>query len=140
MRRAPWPPENRLPAAYPSHSAVILVVDDEPVARRSARLILEHAGHRVWEASGASEALRLLESRRPLADLLLTDIVMPGMNGIALAAEAHRRWPGLHVLFMSGFTREFADELSGSICVSKPFRASELVGAVESALGPKTAG
>ena len=102
-------------------------------------MILEHAGHEVWEAASAAEALEMLETRQPLPDLLLTDIVMPGMTGIGLAAQAHHRWPGLHVLFMSGFAREYADELSGAVCVSKPFRAGELVVAVQSALEPKAA-
>jgi len=115
------------------------VVDDEPVVRESVRRMLEYAGHQVWEASTAAEALQILESRHPLPDLLLTDIVMPGKTGIALAAEAHHRWPGLHVLFMSGFTRNYADELSGAVCLSKPFGPAELVVAVQSALDPKPA-
>jgi len=113
---------------------LILVVDDEPAIRRFVRSILEGSGHTVMEASLGEEALGLLREQVPPPDLLLTDIVMPGMNGLALAAQAHKILPGLHVLFMSGFSQEYTAELTGSVCVSKPFKAAELVSAVHSAL------
>ncbi|HEY1339268.1 MAG TPA: response regulator [Bryobacteraceae bacterium] len=117
-----------------AHESIILVVDDESAVRRFVRMILESAGQIVLEASSGEEALRLLEEHDPRPDLLLTDIVMPGMSGIALAAQAHKRFPGLHVLFMSGYSQDFAAELSGSVCVVKPFKPAELVAAIQSAL------
>jgi two-component system cell cycle sensor histidine kinase/response regulator CckA len=121
-----------------SQTALILVVDDESVVRRFTRSILERAGHQVIEASRAEEALQVLEEHGTPPDLLLTDIVMPGMNGIALAGEAHQKWPDLHVLFMSGFSGEYEAELTGSVCVSKPFKPDQLLTAVHSALGSRT--
>jgi CheY-like chemotaxis protein len=107
---------------------MILVVDDEDTVRSLVRTILEHAGHEVLEAANAAQALEMLSERTP--DVLLTDIVMPGMNGLALAAEAHHRRPGIPVIFMSGFASRYADELIGSICLRKPFTANELLLAV----------
>jgi two-component system, cell cycle sensor histidine kinase and response regulator CckA len=107
---------------------LIVIVDDEEPVRRLAREILERAGYHVMEAASGRQALELLETFA--ADLLLTDIVMPGMSGLALAAVAHHRWPDLHVLFMSGFAKQYASELSGSVCLVKPFTAAEVLAAV----------
>jgi two-component system cell cycle sensor histidine kinase/response regulator CckA len=111
----------------------ILLVDDEPTMLRLCRQILELGGYEVLPAGNAAEALRLLENST--VDLLLTDIVMPGMNGITLAAHAHQKWPGIPVLFMSGFSQDYATDLSGSVCVSKPFKPADLLAAVHAALG-----
>ena len=113
---------------------MILVVDDESGVRRFVRSILERAGHEVVEAPAGEEALGILRDVAREPDLLLTDIVMPGMNGLALAAQAHKIIPGLHVLFMSGFAQDYTDELTGSVCVAKPFTAAQLISAVRSAL------
>ena len=114
---------------------MILVVDDDADIRRFVGYILERAGYTVVAAADAAEALRFVETHEPPPELLLTDIVMPDMTGISLAARAHKLQPGLHVLFMSGFADDFARELSGCICVSKPFKEAELLTAVQSAIG-----
>lgn len=119
-----------------SRAPLILVVDDEAEIRRFVRSVLEQTGHMVVEASQAEEAIRVLRGQVPRPDVLLTDIVMPGINGIALAAQAHQMIPALHVVFMSGFSRDYTAELTGSICISKPFKPAELVAAIRSALGP----
>lgn len=118
---------------------MILLVDDDEAVRKFVRLILERAGYGVTEAANAAEALRYVETHAPPPELLLTDIVMPGMNGIALAARAHKLQPALHVLFMSGFAQDFARELSGCVCVSKPFKEAELLSAVQAAIGRPSA-
>jgi two-component system, cell cycle response regulator CpdR len=112
---------------------VILVVDDDASVRRFVRAALENAGYQVGEAAASEEALRLFESN--YYDLLIADIVMPGVNGLQLAAGAHHLSPGLRVIFMSGFTAQYEEELSGSVCLSKPFTVAALLGAVESAIG-----
>jgi two-component system, cell cycle sensor histidine kinase and response regulator CckA len=116
---------------------LILVVDDEVTVRRFVRALLEQAGHTVLEAACGDDALALLRDQAPLPELMLTDIVMPGMNGIALAARAHKLAPNLHVVFMSGFTQDYASELTGSVCLSKPFKPAELLSTVHSALALK---
>lgn len=107
---------------------MVLVVDDESAIRSLVRSILAHAGHEVAEAADADEALEILRTHSP--EVLLTDIVMPGMNGLALAAHAHQLHPTMPVIFMSGFARQYADELSGSVCLRKPFTANQLLLAI----------
>lgn len=107
---------------------MILVVDDEETVRKFVRKVLERAGYPLLAASSGEEALRTLQTATP--DVLLIDIVMPGMSGLALAARAHQLLPTVPVIFMSGFADEYAQELSGSVCLSKPFTPSELLAAV----------
>lgn len=115
---------------------MILVVDDEKDIRHLVRILAERAGYRVQEAASAEEALALLEERVFEPQLLLTDIVMPGMNGLSLAARAHHLRPTLPVIFMSGFANEYQAELSGSVCLRKPFKAQELIAAIQDVVGP----
>lgn len=112
---------------------MILVVDDEGEVREVVRLALEQAGYEVVQASNAEEAWQILERSQP--ELILTDIVMPGENGLQLAARAHKLNPQIHAIFMSGFAEQYRDELSGSICLSKPFTIAALLAAVEGAIG-----
>jgi CheY-like chemotaxis protein len=115
---------------------VILVVDDERDIRNLVRILAERAGYRVTEAGNAEDALRLLEERMLEPQLLLTDIVMPGMSGLSLAAHAHQIRPTLPVIFMTGFADEFQAELSGSVCLRKPFKAPDLLTAIQDVIGP----
>ncbi len=81
----------------------MLVVEDDPGVRRLATVVLSGAGYQVVAAEHPEAAIRLLERREEPVDLLLTDIVMPGMNGRDLAARVVARWPGVRVLFTSGY-------------------------------------
>lgn len=114
---------------------MILVVDDDRTVRELVTSILARAGHGVAQAADAEEALQWMEKQPP--ELLLTDIVMPGMSGLTLAAHAHRQWPGLRVMFMSGYASQYEEELSGSVCLGKPFTPSKLLTAVEEVLALK---
>jgi CheY-like chemotaxis protein len=116
-------------------SPEILVVDDEKDIRDLVRTLLVRAGYRVIEASDAEIALRMLQERLLEPHLLLTDIVMPGMNGLALAAQAHHLRPTLPVIFMTGFADEYQAELSGSVCLRKPFKPPELLTAIQDVVG-----
>ncbi len=113
---------------------MILLVDDEITIRQFVCATLRRAGYEVMDAASAEDALRLLDGGPP-PQLLLTDIVMPGQNGIWLAAQFHRLYPTTPVLFISGFARDFQEELSGSVCLRKPFTPSELVAAVADIVG-----
>jgi CheY-like chemotaxis protein len=115
---------------------VILVVDDERDIRNLVRLLVERAGYTVLEAANAQEALRVLAAGPIHPQLLLTDIVMPGMNGLALAAQVHHAQPSLPVIFMTGFANEYQAELSGSVCLRKPFKPAELLTAIQDVIGP----
>jgi CheY-like chemotaxis protein len=115
---------------------MILVVDDEREIRALVRIMAEREGYRILEASGAEEALQLLQERMLEPELLLTDIAMPGMNGLALAARVHQIRPSLPVIFMTGFADEYQAELCGSVCLRKPFKAGELLTAIQDVIGP----
>jgi CheY-like chemotaxis protein len=115
---------------------VILIVDDEESIRALICGLLERAGYAVQEAASGEEALRILQQMRTAPELMLTDIVMPGISGLELAAHAHHLQPAMPVIFMSGFSNQYEEELSGSVCLRKPFRAAELVTVVEGVIGP----
>jgi PAS domain S-box-containing protein len=82
----------------------ILLVEDETVLRRLARRMLESKGYRVLDAGGGPEALEIISRHSGRFDLLITDVVMPQMSGRQLAVELDRRSPGIHVLYLSGYT------------------------------------
>jgi CheY-like chemotaxis protein len=111
------------------------VVDDERDVRTLVRILAERAGYRVVEAEDAERALDILQQRMLEPQLLLTDIVMPGMNGLTLAARAHQLRPALPVMFMTGFADEYQAQLSGSVCLRKPFKAAELLTAIQDVIG-----
>jgi two-component system cell cycle sensor histidine kinase/response regulator CckA len=115
---------------------VILIVDDEESVRSFVRHLAQSAGYEVMEAAGGEEALAILHQFAPGPELLLTDIVMPGMSGLELAAQAHHLRPSMPVIFMSGFASQYEEELSGSVCLRKPFRPSELLTAIQDVIGP----
>jgi two-component system cell cycle sensor histidine kinase/response regulator CckA len=82
---------------------VALVVDDEALVCRITARVLEYAGLRVLEAHDGGEALSLLEHLGSAAvGLVVSDIAMPGMNGVALATAIGERWPAIPVLLVSG--------------------------------------
>ena len=91
-------------SSIPRGTETVLLVEDQDEVRRVARTILERFGYRVVEASDAGEALGLARQEQFAIDLLLTDVVMPGMDGRQLADRVLEARPGLKVLFMSGYT------------------------------------
>ena len=110
--------------------ATILLVEDEPGVRRLVRRMLVERGYRVFEAACAEDAL-VLYGQQPI-DLVLTDIVMPGMSGIDLAGQLLAQRPGLKILYMSGYSEQSVFEHSvpaHSVPVlKKPFLAETLDG------------
>jgi CheY-like chemotaxis protein len=116
---------------------VILVVDDEPSVRGVAKRFLERSGYQALEADSGEEALRVLRHQPCAIALLLTDIIMPGLSGTELAAEARKIQPTLPVVFMSGYCSTFVESLDGYHCVQKPFKPQELVNLVAEALTVK---
>ncbi len=113
----------------------ILLVDDEPLIRRLARVFLELEGFRVLEASDAAEALELYHANAARIQLVLTDLNMPGMTGIELATQIRRQRPEMPIVFISGSLSQFgAYQMTGCVSVDKPFQAGELAGCVRKAL------
>ncbi len=82
----------------------ILLVEDETHLRRLARQYLETQGYKVLEAEDGAAALQIVDGYRGTIDLLLTDVVMPGMNGRELAANIAKLLPDMRVLYMSGYS------------------------------------
>ncbi|HUG40306.1 MAG TPA: response regulator [Longimicrobiales bacterium] len=117
----------------------VLVVEDEPRVRRLVSKALRRSGFVVLEAEDGEAALRLFGVHAPDIALLLTDVVMPGMNGPELAASLSRSHPGLKVIFISGSgdaersARRSA--AAGAAHISKPFTPAALAGIVEGVLG-----
>jgi two-component system cell cycle sensor histidine kinase/response regulator CckA len=116
---------------------VVLLVEDEEAVREMAERILSSNGYAVRATGRPREALQLLTAGDARVDLLLSDVVMPGMSGPELAERARRLRPGLHVLFMSGYPRPVIDQgetKESLFLVEKPFTSPELLGAVRDAL------
>jgi two-component system, cell cycle sensor histidine kinase and response regulator CckA len=122
--------------------STILVVDDEENVRDAVARILARVGYSVVSASGGEEALGLLRGTRKRIDLLLTDVVMTGLNGVELAALAQRENPGVGILFMSGFTESevlrHGVQTQSMHLLRKPFTMNELVQAVQESLRETT--
>jgi len=115
----------------------ILVVDDEPAVRRWVAEALRSDGYRVLEAQGASEALSICQSPAEPVDLLLADVMMPGMNGVELASRLQKVRPRLKVLFMSGFAEVPELSVPGrpvAELIRKPFSFRELAARVQTVL------
>lgn len=116
--------------------AKILVADDEPSVREFVVRALAHAGHQVSAVPDGMMALTALAAE-PF-DLLLTDIVMPGLDGIALALKASKEYPAMKILLMTGFAseRQRAYNLEALIdrVIDKPFTLNEICAAVAAEL------
>jgi PAS domain S-box-containing protein len=125
-------------AMSPLERATVLVVEDEPAVRNLVRRSLEAAGLVVVEAQNGREALELCASRAERPRLVLTDVIMPELNGRELSEALAASQPGLPVLFMSGYTGE--DVLARSLLpetapfIQKPFAPEELVARVRTLL------
>jgi CheY-like chemotaxis protein len=115
--------------------ASVLLVEDESAVRDYVARILRGAGHSVVVANDGDAGLIVAQKTAEPFDLLLSDVVMPGMGGLALARELRARQPGIRVLLVSGYTEEASDAASaGFELLPKPFTADELLGRVRRAL------
>jgi PAS domain S-box-containing protein len=116
----------------------VLVVEDEENVRRLAAEVLEGQGYEVLEASGGEEALQIMEGYGGRVDLILTDVVMPGMSGRELGKRSVERWGMVKVLYMSGFFDEERVPLNvleeGMNYVQKPFTIDALTRKVREVL------
>jgi len=122
----------------------VLVLDDNPQIRDVVHRVLSSAGYRVTTAASGQEALALLDDPGVTADLVLTDVVMPGLTGNAFAAQLQARRPDIKVLFMSAYERPAdAGETWPAESVQvmgKPFSRAALLATVSRLLGAGPAG
>jgi two-component system cell cycle sensor histidine kinase/response regulator CckA len=123
-------------------SETILLVEDDTVVRRFAANALRRRHYQVLEAANGSAARVVFAEAAARIDLILTDVIMPGMNGLELAAELRRTHPDLKVIYMSGYTEEAlanATDVGPAMLLQKPFTASVLARAVRDALDIRVA-
>jgi two-component system cell cycle sensor histidine kinase/response regulator CckA len=120
-------------------SGTVLLVEDEPMVRSVAERALTRHGYTVITADNGEDALAVLDSGEEIA-LLISDVVMPGMDGPTMVREARKTRPDLKILFMSGYAEE---QLRNSIDIEhvnflpKPFSVTELAEAARRAVGTK---
>ena len=120
----------------------VLVVEDEPKVRKAAVEILKGLGYRVLSAANGREALELIDDS---VQLVLTDIVMPGINGREVAAHARRTRPDIRILFMSGYAYHTDSNVKAfprleEAYIQKPFTPATLAGKVREVLDARPAG
>jgi PAS domain S-box-containing protein len=126
-------------AAAPPGHATILIVEDDPSLRKLEQLLLGAEGYDILAAGSGTEALDLLAGAENL-DLIVSDVVLPGMSGPELADELLRRFPDAAVLFTSGYTENTlgTDRLSGRASfLEKPFDPEQLTATVAQALSKR---
>jgi signal transduction histidine kinase/CheY-like chemotaxis protein/HAMP domain-containing protein len=116
----------------------ILLIEDEPSLRDMVRRALTATGYTVIAAADGAEGIRLSEQRSEPVDLVLTDMILPGMSGRELSAEFRRRLPGLPIIIMSGYTGETYPALEalpeGVGYLEKPFSLADLRNRVRESL------
>jgi CheY-like chemotaxis protein len=114
------------------------VVEDQPALQDLARTILENLGYKVTTADSGGEALQLTDSLEHPPDLLLTDVIMPGMSGRVLADQLCLKYPHLQVLYMSGYTDDAIVHYGilepGIEFIHKPFTPTGLANRIRSLL------
>jgi two-component system, cell cycle response regulator CpdR len=122
----------------------VLIVDDEESMRMLVARAIAMDGHEIVTAADGAEAVEILNGGQDKFDLLLTDIQMPVMDGIALALAAARDFPDLTILLMTGYAdqRERASGLSAIArdVITKPFSVADIRTAVAEALGARKTG
>jgi two-component system cell cycle sensor histidine kinase/response regulator CckA len=120
-------------------SGTVLLVEDEPMVRGVAERALTRHGYTVITADNGEDALEVVARNEPI-DLLISDVVMPGMDGPTMVREARKSRPDLKILFMSGYAEE---QLRKSIDIEnvnflpKPFSVTDLAEAARRAVMPK---
>ena len=122
----------------PPPAPCALVVDDEAPVRRFAVRVLQHDGFRVLEAADGAEALELLQNQPESVDVVVSDIVMPRMNGVELMEALSVSYPQVPVVLMSGYAGNQLHELGiAAPCsiVAKPFSQERLLAEVHRCAG-----
>jgi two-component system, cell cycle sensor histidine kinase and response regulator CckA len=130
--------QNNSPSSATRGTETVLLVEDEDMLRALTRNLLEMNGYTVFEAANGAAALEVAAQTPGEIHLLLTDVVMPGINGRMLADQLKAQRPALHTMFISGYTGQRVGEKAilepGSIFLQKPFTREQLAHKVREAL------
>jgi two-component system cell cycle sensor histidine kinase/response regulator CckA len=125
-------------AAAPRGTETVLLAEDEQDVREIAREFLESGGYTVIEANNGAEALRLVAGHKGRIDLLVTDMVMPGMTGQELAGRLQKECPGVGIIYMSGYSESAAAEAAqwdaSTRLLTKPFSRNTILRTVREVL------
>lgn len=117
----------------------VLVVEDDWLVRRLVSTGLRSAGFRVIDAASTQEALAVLDEHGEPPELLVADVVLPGIGGVELAERLRERFPRLRVLFISGYGEGAGagswDRIADAAFLAKPFAPAELIGRIRSLMG-----
>jgi len=142
-------PEDKgsIPLAFaeaPRGTETILLAEDDQDVREVAREFLESGGYTVIEAVNGAEALRLATEHMATIDLLVTDMVMPGMTGRELAGRLQQQHSGIGAVYMSGYSEQTAAETAQADAnmrlLTKPFSRGSILRAVRDALNTRSNG
>jgi CheY-like chemotaxis protein len=138
VHAVPGPAEETRRVETVRGSENVLVVEDEPEVRSLVERVLKSHGYRVLVADRPSRALEIATKPEIRVDLMVTDVVMPGMNGCELARRIEKYRPDLPVLYLSGYTDEAIARQGilnpGIVLLEKPFRPTDLAERVREAL------
>ncbi|GGH21009.1 hybrid sensor histidine kinase/response regulator [Alsobacter metallidurans] len=130
--------KNHYDAVAPARSGTVLLVDDEDLVRRGTAEMLIDLGYSVIQAGSGAEALRVLRAKDTAVDMLVSDYLMPAMNGADLVMEAAKLRPGIAALLITGYanlTQGLGNELPR---LAKPFRQAELAARIAELLAGKS--
>ena len=134
-------PHNKASGLPLSRGETVLVVEDEPALLQMAQIMLRKLGYRVLAAGAPNEAIRLAEEHESEIHLAITDVVMPEMNGRDLAEWLQALYPGMKILFMSGYTADVIAHRgvleAGVNFLPKPFSLKDLAAKVREVLQEK---
>jgi PAS domain S-box-containing protein len=133
-----------VPAVEPASGETILLVEDESAVREITRIVLARHGYRVLVAESGNAAIAIADAHPGHIDLLITDVVMPGLGGRALAEQLQERRPGLRTLYISGYTEDTIVRqgvLEANVAfLAKPFSPDHLARTVRGVLDGRERG
>lgn len=129
---------NSIDIQQPLEAKTILLVEDEQLVCDAIESILSKSGYNVISAKSPKEALELLQVATAQPDLILTDIVMPGMRGTELVTLLKKKLPNMKIIYMSGYTDQAVSnkrlQEENSRFIGKPFTPTELLQKLRDAL------
>jgi DNA-binding NtrC family response regulator len=119
-------------------SKQVLLAEDEPMVLKLLQRLVHSWGYRVFSARNGREAMEISDQHQGEIDLLVTDVIMPEMEGPELAEKLKAKHPRLQVIFLSGYSHTQVVLQRGWKFMQKPFQTQKLKAAVEDSLKPKS--